>query len=213
MPGGTAFQTDAGMCGPFVLGQVVADVEDASPARYGEWRRLSGAALVPYHLGRMTTYTLLGAMAGGMTAIFAVSSSFSWLAGALLLVAAVLMAGQALGYAAGSLPIAGCLSRLAAPLTTSRSALARFGLGAILGFLPCGLLYGAIAAAGGTASPGTGALVMAAFAAGTVPALVVVGWLGSFARRRVQQATRWIGVPLLLANAALLAALAVQRFF
>ena len=77
---------------------------------------------------------VLGAMAGGMTAIFAVSSSFSWLAGALLLVAAVLMAGQALGYAAGGLPIAGCLSRLAAPLTTSRSALARFGLGAILGF-------------------------------------------------------------------------------
>src|SRR6185369_15932837 len=80
-----------GMCGPFVLGQVAADVEATRAGRYGEWGRLAGAALVPYHLGRLTTYTMLGAVAGAATALFASTSVFGWLSGALLVVAASLM--------------------------------------------------------------------------------------------------------------------------
>ena len=37
-----------GMCGPFVLGQVVSAADATRPQRYGEWRRLGGAALLPY---------------------------------------------------------------------------------------------------------------------------------------------------------------------
>ena len=37
----------AGMCGPFVLGQVMADAERRHIAPYGEWRRLAGASLAP----------------------------------------------------------------------------------------------------------------------------------------------------------------------
>ncbi len=37
-----------GMCGPFVLGQVMAAVERPSGRPYGEWHRLTGALLVPY---------------------------------------------------------------------------------------------------------------------------------------------------------------------
>ena len=201
-----------GMCGPFVLGQVMVDAQTAQPGRYGEWRRLSGAALVPYQLGRFTTYTLLGALAGGATAIFTASAGFGWLAGVLLLVASALMAGQALGYALTGAPFAIGLSRLASPLVRSRAPWARYALGLVLGFLPCGLLYGAVAAAAGTASPVTGALAMSAFAVGTVPALVGVGWLGTIVRRRLQNVRRWVAVPLLLVNAVLMAALAAQRF-
>ena len=35
------------MCGPFVLGQVLADAESGATGSYGEWRRLRGAALLP----------------------------------------------------------------------------------------------------------------------------------------------------------------------
>jgi sulfite exporter TauE/SafE len=52
---------------------------------------------------------------------------------------------------------------------------------------------------------------MASFAAGTVPALVAVGWAGHFFQRRLRGIARWIAVPLLLTNAALMVALASER--
>ena len=204
-----------GMCGPFVLGQVMAGLDrgtGAASGGYGEWRRLAGAALLPYHLGRLTTYTALGALAGGATALFASTSAFGWLSGGLLVVAALLMIVQALGLAlGGASPLSGVLARLAAPLSSATGIGARYGLGVVLGFLPCGLLYGALAAAGGTGSPTDGALAMAAFAAGTVPALVATGWGGMLVRRRLRERGRWIAAPLLIANALLMLALASQR--
>jgi uncharacterized protein len=202
----------AGMCGPFVLGQVMSDAERCPAGAYGEWRRLAGASLAPYHLGRLTTYTALGAIGGTATALFASTAMFAWLSAALLVVAASLMALQAFGLAvAARSPLAPALTRLAGPLASSPSPIARYGLGVVLGFLPCGLLYGALAAAAGTASMGDGALAMAAFALGTVPALVAVGWGGLILRRRLQDVARWIAPPLLLANAMLMLALAANR--
>lgn len=201
-----------GMCGPFVLGQVMADAEKGAVGSYGEWQRLAGASLIPYHLGRLTTYTALGAAAGAATAVFTATSTFAWLSSALLLAAAALMLLQAFGLAAGTTsPLTAGLARLAGPLSSSRGPAARYALGVVLGFLPCGLLYGALAAAAGTASLREGAFAMAAFALGTVPALVAVGWGGLIARRRLQSLARWIAAPLLLANAVLMLALAASR--
>lgn len=201
-----------GMCGPFVLGQVMADAESDKSGGYGEWGRLAGASLVPYHLGRATTYIALGATAGAATAIFTATPAFAWLSSGLLLIAAALMMLQAFGLAMGTTsPLTVGLARLAGPLSSSRGPAARYALGVVLGFLPCGLLYGALAAAAGTASLREGAFAMAAFALGTVPALVAVGWGGLIVRRRLQSVARWIAAPLLLANAALMLALASGR--
>ena len=93
----------------------------------------------------------------------------------------------------------------------ARGHAARYGLGVVLGFLPCGLLYGALAAAGGTGSAIDGALAMAAFAVGTVPALVATGWGGLLVRRRLRERGRWIAMPLLIGNAGLMLLLASQR--
>lgn len=202
-----------GMCGPFVLGQVMATADATPPSGYGEWRRLSGAALAPYHLGRATTYTLLGGIAGGATALFAATTGFAWLSSLFLAIAALLLIAQAAGLAIGSrtTPWSSTLSRLAAPLSRSRHPAGRYGLGVLLGFLPCGLLYGALAAAAGSSSAIDGALCMLAFALGTIPALVAVGWGGLLLRRRLRDTGRWIAAPVLLANAALMLALASQR--
>jgi len=200
----------AGMCGPFVLGQVMADVDRSTV--YGEWRRLAGAALIPYHLGRLTTYAALGALTGAATGLFASTSAFGWLSGSLLVVAAGLMIVQALGLGfGGNSLLAGILTRLAAPFSMARGRAARYGLGIVLGFLPCGLLYGALAAAGGTGSAVGGGLAMAAFAVGTMPALVATGWGGLLVRRHVRERGRWIAMPLLIGNAALMLTLAGQR--
>lgn len=202
----------AGMCGPFVLGQVAADA-DRVTGSYGEWRRLAGAALMPYHLGRLTTYTALGAIAGGMTALFAATEAFGWISGALLVAGAALMLMQAAGLASGvgSSPAGSLLTRLSGGLAVSAHPAARYALGAVLGFLPCGMIYGALGAAAGTGSPGLGALAMAGFALGTVPALVAVGWGGLLVRRRLRDAGRWVFAPLLLLNAVFMLALAGER--
>jgi sulfite exporter TauE/SafE len=203
-----------GMCGPFVFGQVMADAERVGPGGgYGEWRRLAGAALAPYHLGRLTTYTGLGAMAGAATALFTSTAAFGWLSGLLLIAASALMLAQAFGLALGATaPQAGLIQRLAGPLTSSRHPAARYALGVVLGFLPCGLIYGALGAAAGTGSVLYGALGMAAFSLGTMPALVAVGWGGVLLRRRWQGMARWIAAPLLILTALLMLALASQRF-
>jgi sulfite exporter TauE/SafE len=101
--------------------------------------------------------------------------------------------------------------RFAAPLAASRGPSARYALGLLLGLLPCGLLYAALAAAGGTASPLSGALAMAGFALGTMPALVAVGWLGLIVRRRLRGLLVWIATPLLVVNVTLILRLATQR--
>lgn len=201
-----------GMCGPFVLGQVMASAEQPGERSYGEWHRLTGALLVPYHLGRFTTYTALGALAGGATAVFASLEIFGWLSAILLIAAAGLLAAQALGMAVNAAsPASNLLARLAAPLSASHTALARYGLGVVLGFLPCGLVYAALAAAAGTGSVVSGGIAMACFALGTVPALVAVGWGGLIMRRQLRTVARWVSPPLLAGNALVMLALASQR--
>jgi sulfite exporter TauE/SafE len=200
-----------GMCGPFVLGQVIADT-GPSGGRYGEWQRLSGAALMPYHLGRLTTYIALGAFVGAATAVFTATTGFAWLSGAMLALAAILMIVQALGLSLGATsPLSGLISRVAGTFVSSPEPANRYALGLVLGFLPCGLLYGALAAAAGTASVLQGALAMMAFGLGTVPALVGAGWLGMILRRRLQGLRRWVAAPLLVANAFTMLMVASQR--
>lgn len=83
-------------------------------------------------------------------------------------------------------------------------------LGVALGFLPCGFLYAALAAAA-TADPLHGALAMLAFGLGTVPALVLVGIAGQATGRVWQRATARLAPAVMLINAGLLAALAWQK--
>ena len=68
----------AGMCGPFVLAQVAARADRANTG--GALRRLGGAALLPYHAGRLLGYALLGAVAGGAAGLLAAATGWrpSW---------------------------------------------------------------------------------------------------------------------------------------
>ncbi len=87
-----------------------------------------------------------------------------------------------------------------------------FLLGVVLGFLPCGMLYAAIAAAAGSGSVAAGGAAMAAFGLGTAPGLAAIGIAGHaggrfFAGRGLSA----IGPAVMLLNAGLLTLLAWQR--
>lgn len=186
----------AGMCGPFALGQAMA-----RPTSMDRRERLRAAVLAPYHLGRATTYAGLGALAAGGTGLVARFSDLAAVAVPLLIVSAALVLVQAGERMLGGSALGRAVTRLAPRFTRRTSASGRYALGILLGFLPCGLVYAALAGAAATANPALGAAAMAAFAAGTAPALVVVAYAGHGLARSLGAPLRAIAVALLFINA------------
>ncbi len=208
-----SFTHCAAMCGPFVLAQVSSE-PCAAPSL-----RIVRGALLPYHLGRATTYALLGAVGGGigqgigaMTALRPALTGFLLLAAVLFLFQALkglgllpsLSRGTGLARHAGAV-----LARVAAPMLRRNDGLGGYILGVTLGFLPCGLLYGALAGAAGSGSALAGAVAMAGFAAATAPSLVAIGCAGAGLARRWRMLAQRAMPPLQILNAAMLAFLAL----
>jgi sulfite exporter TauE/SafE len=209
----------AGRAAYWIAAAQAADRLARLPAgQFCERRRLASGMLLSYHLGRLATYALLGAILGATGGAVARLPWSGTLNGALLLLAAGLFLAHALGRvitaprAAQRWRAAGHWSRAVARLASrARRWRPESGLliGLTLGFLPCGFLYGALAAAAATGSAGLGALAMLAFGAGTVPTLAALGIAGGaagqFGNRLLQRAT-----PLVLGvNATLLGTLGI----
>jgi hypothetical protein len=169
-----------GMCGGIMGALSVALPEStrAQPAR------LIGF-LAAYNLGRVLSYGVAGALAGGLGLTVVSGTGSGEVGRALRLAAALLMILAGLNLA-GWLPAVGRLERLGTPLwrrleplahrlvpvrTPGRAAL----YGAVWGWLPCGLVYAMLGVAAGQATVAGGAGVMAAFGAGTLPTLLLAG--------------------------------------
>jgi sulfite exporter TauE/SafE len=200
------------MCGPFVLAQL-------RPGERGVLRRLSGWLLLPYQLGRLTTYTLLGALGGAIGAGFVALTGFRAALGVLLAIGASLFLLQAVrllaprllpaGSGRSAAPLLILATRVAAPLLRDPAGWRGYALGLALGLLPCGFLYSALVAAAGAGSASAGAVAMAAFALGTGVSLVAVGAVGRLTfLLPAGFASRLAGVALLV-NAAVMGAFAV----
>lgn len=134
------------------------------------------------HVGRLTSYAVTGALAGvlgqsGLALRGGVPAQQAWMAvtGATLLLTALYMLN--VGRVVQRMEAVGAiawrkvspLAQRVLPVDSTGKALA---MGALWGWLPCGMVYAALmlAMAAGTAS--AGALVMLAFGAGTLPALL-----------------------------------------
>ena len=78
----------SGMCGPFVLTQVSSRLQTISLAKFSHFERLRSLALIPYHLGRITTYTCIGFCCSLITKNLKEVTNFNIVTGFLLLFAA-----------------------------------------------------------------------------------------------------------------------------
>ena len=207
----------AGMCGPFVLSQVTARLESIPASEMHEFHRLKGAALLPYHFGRLSTYMALGGAASFLTGGIFDLMNLGWAGAVLLIFAAIFFAGYALQRLGIALPqifnkngqagnglLARKLDKIARPLFSNPTGWRGYGLGLTLGFLPCGLLYGALAAASAPGDVLAGIFAMGAFGLGTIPALLGVGIIGHVAGGRWLQITHWLAPMLLLINSLVL---------
>lgn len=189
-----------GMCGG------IAGAAAAGPGPQG--RNLSWVLL--YNLGRVGSYSLAGAIAGA--AAFALGSAIdlpAWgaitrgLTGVILVLIGL---NFALGLRlprfleAGGGRIWALVSPAARRLLSSRSALGMLGLGALWGWLPCGLTYTMLVAAAGTGKALDGAMLMLAFGMGTLPSMMAAGAAAGSLQRftRARYTRRLSGILLVI---------------
>lgn len=207
------------MCGGFVLGQVSTRLQRVPLARLCERQRLQTGLLLPYHLGRLSTYALLGAAAAASATLAARASWLSRLSSVLLVLAAglflvqavsrLLPAGWGIGPAIAPRFMSRMIARLTQGLDRSRP-VNGYLLGLALGLLPCGFVYSALIAAAASAGPAHGALTMLAFGLGTMPALMIVGVAGHAAGSRWRAFSEAVAGPVLVVNALLLLSVALR---
>ncbi|GAB4365023.1 MAG: hypothetical protein Kow0060_22280 [Methylohalobius crimeensis] len=181
-----------GMCGS-IIGTLTLSLSQEIRSRK---QRLTPYVL-SYNLGRILSYSMAGLIAGSLR--YALEWPFGIQGYRLLqILAAIIMTGCGL-YIAGWFPRFAYLEKLGTrlwrriepfgrrilPVTNLSQA---FLFGMVWGWLPCGLVYTALALAATAGGPTHGALVMTAFGAGTLPAVMGVGimtnWMVRLARMR-----------------------------
>lgn len=204
-----------GMCGPIVAGFALALPD----------RRATLPHLL-YNLGRVATYAAAGGAVG-------FSGSFVRLAAAVAPYQRGLMFAAGAAIALMGLSVGGWLpgrSRIASggPFPRAVAGIVRraaeagspgaaFPLGLATGLLPCGLVYTALLAAARAGMEGAypaegflrGFLAMAAFGAGTVPALFLFGKIVGTAGARLRGVLEKLSAALLVGAGALFAARAL----
>jgi uncharacterized protein len=166
-----------GMCGGISLGLSMAVPEER---RRGQklwlWQAL-------FALGRVSTYTLLGALAGGMgqwlMSALPAAGPVAWLLSAvLMLMLGLMLLGKDIGLAKLErlgLSVWRRIQPLTQPLVPIRHPGQALLLGGLWGFLPCGLLYTALALSVSSGQVLNGALIMLVFGLVTVPPVAAGG--------------------------------------
>lgn len=167
----------AGMCGPLV-------------AFCSAGRGHGPLSLGAYHGARLVGYLVIGTVAGAVGAAIDLGGEAAGIGRIAAVLAGVVMILSGLGTffapqlsawrskrgsGSGPGPVTRVVTRLTSRARDLGATGRSFAIGALTAFLPCGWLYAFAAAAAGTGAPLKGALVMAAFWAGTVPILFGLG--------------------------------------
>ncbi|NEV93628.1 sulfite exporter TauE/SafE family protein [Psychroflexus sp. YR1-1] len=167
-----------GMCGPIAL---MLPVDLQNP-----WRKAVQISL--YHVGRISTYALIGlvfGLIGESFALFGFQQQLSIIIGVIML-SSLLFSESVLGKLNLSKPVFKWVGKLKSELGSSlkkKELDTFFYLGLLNGLLPCGLVY--MAVFGSIAIPGLleSSLYMVFFGLGTVPLMSIViyakAWLNS----------------------------------
>ncbi|MCF7823422.1 MAG: sulfite exporter TauE/SafE family protein [Candidatus Marinimicrobia bacterium] len=174
-----------GMCGGIVIAYSTAGLEhDRSTGS-------RAASHLLYSLGRVTTYTVLGAVFGFLGGVVVFNNTTNGILWIVAGIAMVLAGGSLLGKIK-------FLSLLETSFSSSKwyrenfksllkteSIVGYYLLGMLNGLLPCGFVYFFAITAASTASPVSGAFVMFIFGLSTIPALFGLGFfVGLFKQLR-----------------------------
>jgi len=182
-----------GMCGPLVMAYSL----HIRPAEGGpmEISSLWSKGLshhIAFHLGRLSTYSLLGALAAGLAHLVGFNHFFSDLRGGVTLGGGILMVLfglvllKVIPLRVPSVGRGSFFSRLFPALFQSQSLPSKLALGVAAGFLPCMLSWAMIIKAATTQNPIMGFFTMAFFGMGTIPVLFFTGLSASFLTLKIR---------------------------
>ncbi|MCX7097676.1 MAG: sulfite exporter TauE/SafE family protein [Methylococcales bacterium] len=201
-----------GMCGS-IIGTLTLSL---SPAIRNDKKRLL-PFVFNYNFGRITSYTVAGALAGAIEALLTFHLGETHGHRLLQLLSAAIMAGAGL-YIAGWFPRFAYIEKVGTrfwkkiepygrKLIPVKSRTQAYLFGMVWGWLPCGLVYSALALSATAGDVSKSALTMLAFGLGTLPAVMGVGIMTHILTRlsRIQRFKQAIG--LLMIILALFAAL------
>lgn len=198
-----------GMCSPFVLAQVGSEAK---------LQKLSSFLLLPYHFGRMTTYVILAVLVNSIINLaFIFSDAKMFIAAPMLVFAGILFLVSAFPRLTVLFPWANnirvsipykMMSRISSRLMKNSNAFGRYGLGMLLGFMPCGLVLSALMASATANDVWQAGLAMAAFTVGTMPALVIVALGGHTLKFKYPNAAKRVSQGAMVVSGMWLFALA-----
>lgn len=177
-----------------MCGSVIGALTLSLPAEVRESQRRMLPFVFNYNIGRILSYGFAGVIVGLLSSPLSQLNAH-WV---LRILSVLVMISMGL-YLAGWFPKFARAEKIGAPvwrllqpigqkLLPVRSFPQAFLLGMVWGWLPCGLVYAALAVAATAGDPVKGGLVMLAFGAGTLPAVMgaglFTGMLASLARSR-----------------------------
>jgi sulfite exporter TauE/SafE len=165
-----------GMCGGIVIAYSSTKIDE------GDSRGKQSLSHITYALGRVSTYTLLGAIFGfiGGVASFnnIANGTLTIIAGVVMILAGLSLMGKLkfLTLLEHSISKNSWYQKSFKALLHDKSIFSFYILGMLNGLLPCGLVYFFAVTAASTGSALYGAMVMLIFGLSTIPALFSLGF-------------------------------------
>lgn len=193
-----------GMCGGIVSAFSVASRKRPFPVAVTNGAGVAArpailedvSRVAAYNAGRISSYAIAGAIAGGiaqgvqtLTFISSLQIGGYWLANLMLVALGLYLMDAWRGLAhleAAGQRVWRHVHPLVKHLLPVDSAAKAFALGGLWGWVPCGMVYSVLLTAMLSGSALSGATTMLAFGAGTLPVLLTMGMLGT----RLQEWTR-----------------------
>ncbi len=187
-----------GMCGPLAM---------ALPLKGGQASKFTGALL--YNLGRITTYAVFGIVFG------LIGRSFAWFGwqqkisitlGLIILIALILprvLNNQHLFTKWNNRVMVVLREKLGKLLFNGHPA-SLYAIGILNGLLPCSMVYLALAGAVATGDALYGAVFMASFGAGTLPAMWTISFFGGMMKQSIRVNARKLFPAMMIIMAFLL---------
>jgi len=172
-----------GMCGPIVTSFTLQ-----GPPSFFD--RLLSQIL--YNAGRITTYMFIGALMGFTGSFVNVAGRIAGLQELVAILAGLFMIFMGLsicgliGSTASLEGRSGMIYKAGSYILMERSLWRYYPLGALFGFIPCGLSYSIFIASAGTGDMLSGMIISLLFGIGTLPSLLLVGTLASYISGRMR---------------------------
>lgn len=209
-----------GMCGPIVLSQNSIQLQNLKINEFSTFKKLRAIALLPYHFGRITTYCFIGFLLSFLSNNLIKITEFKQFSAILLIFASLFFLQKAFeinfkkkfiftNNLFNSNFIFSKIKKFLTPKTIdylfkNPVGINGFFLGIILGFIPCGLLYGAFAIAATISNPIKSALAMFLFGIATVPSLFTISFGGFYLLKIIGKHFKIFARLVILINSATL---------